>query len=931
MTTEGTPPESSSLSGEGLGWGLSECAASSGQTPPPSPPLKGRGEKLPWATAWRIARRDLSARFRGLRLLLVCLFLGTGALAAIGTLTGSIQSELAARGASILGGDIEAEVWQRGPTAEEASAFAALGKVSSGTRMQAMATAGPQNDELAAPIALKAVDTSYPLVGALRLKDGRMVGAPPPGTVWLAEGAAERLGVARGDTVRIGGQPLTLGGIVAEEPDALSEGFALGAVAIVRDDFPARAGLTAPGAMYRTKLRVALHPGIEPAQAVKQLQARFPDAGLRLRTRDKAAPGAERFIENMGQFLVLVGLAALAIAGIGIGGGVSSYLDARRASIATLKVLGASSGDIARIYLLQIAAAALVGSVAGLAAGVLVTPLLASALGKLLPVSAGLVLDPAALARAAAYGLLVALVFAAPPLLRARQFPAMALMRARVAPLALPLRAMLAPVGLGLAAIIGLALASASDIRLTAGFLGGTAALLALLAGLGWAIRHVAARLPRPASPLLRIALSNIHRPGAQTGALVTALGFGLSAFVLLAVIETSLSANIARRVPARAPDYFVLDVPRAQLAEFEQAVHQTVPGAAIRAVPALRGAILAYGPQGRMMRVADLKAIPENAWALRGERGLTYADQVPEGNSLTEGQWWPKGYTGTPLVSVDEKLRDALDLRLGDSITISLLGVERTAKIASFRRIDWDSMGFNYVLVFSPNAIQDAPHNLAATIYLPSPSGERPEAGPGVGTVADATNPNPTQFRVGLPPAVQVQSGGLDDPKLLKGRGNLLRRLVRAFPASSVIETGALLRDAHALLNQMSVAILAAASVTVLAGIAVLLGAIAAARASRLYDTVILRVLGASRSQLLALQLAEYGLLVAVLAGVALALGSVIGWLVIVQLFDFDWLPDWPQVLAVLGAGLSLVLGFALAGSLPLLRAKPAQALRDL
>ena len=840
---------------------------------------------LPWSVAWRIARRDLSARFRGLRLLLVCLFLGTGALAAIGTLTGSIESELSSRGSSILGGDIEAEVWQRGPTPAEASAFAALGKVSSGTRMQAMAPAGPQNDELAAPIALKAVDASYPLVGALRLKDGRAVGAPPPGSLWLAEGAAERLGVKPGDTVRIGGQPLKVGGIVAEEPDALSEGFALGAVAIVRDSFPASAGLTAPGAMYRSKLRVALRPGLDPAAEVKRLQGRFPEAGLRLRTRDKAAPGAERFIENMGQFLVLVGLAALAIAGIGIGGGVASYLDARRASIATLKVLGASSGDIARIYLLQIAAAALVGSVAGLAAGVLVTPLLASALGKLLPVSAGLVLDPAALARAAAYGLLVAMVFAAPPLLRARQFPAMALMRARVAPLALPWRAMLAPVGLGLAAIIGLALASAADMRLTAGFLGGTAALLALLALLGWAIRRLAAHLPSPKSPLLRLALANVHRPGAQTGALVTALGFGLSAFVLLAVIETSLSANIARKVPARAPDYFVLDVPRDRLAEFESAVHQTVPGAAIRSVPALRGAILAYGPEGRMTRVADLKAIPENAWALRGERGLTYADAVPEGNSLVEGEWWPKLYTGTPLVSVDEKLRDALDLKLGDIITISLLGVERSAKIASFRRIDWDSMGFNYVLVFSPNAISDAPHNLAATIDIPPGS----------------------------------------------AKAGLLRRLVRAFPASSVIETGAILRDARALLNQMSVAILSAASVTVLAGIAVLLGAIAAARASRLYDTVILRVLGASRGQLLALQFAEYGLLAVVLAGVAMALGSAIGWLVIVQLFDFDWLPDWREVFAVLGAGLALVLGFALAGSLPLLRAKPAQALRDL
>jgi putative ABC transport system permease protein len=837
--------------------------------------------RLSWTAAWRIARRDLSARFRGLRLLLVCLFLGTGALAAIGSLTGSIERELAARGSTILGGDIEAEVWQRGATPEELRALAALGTLSVGTRMQAMASAGG-ND---APVALKAVDARWPLVGRLELKDGRKVGAPPPGGVWLAEGAAERLGVAPGATIVIGGQPLTVAGIIAVEPDTLSEGFALGASAIVGAEVPTRAGLTAPGAMYRTKLRVLLNPGLSPEAAVERLQERFPDSGFRFRTRDRASPGAERFVENMGQFLILVGLAALAIAGIGIGGGVASYLEARRGSIATLKVLGATSGDIARIYLLQIAAAAGMGSLAGLAVGALATPLLGGALQGLLPVAPGFQLDAWALLRAALFGMLVALVFAAAPLLRARQFPAMALMRARVAPLAVTTRALAWPVGLGLAGIVALALAIAAQWQMTLGFLAGAAAVLGLLWGLGWAIRHLALRLPAPRSPLLRMALAYLHRPGAQTGALVTALGFGLAAFVLLAAIETSLSANIARQVPAKAPDYFVLDVPRDGLARFEQVVREAAPGAEITAVPAMRGAILAYGPQGAMTRVADLETIPEGAWALRGERGITYAATVPEGSTVTEGKWWPKDHAGEPLVSVDERLADAIGLKVGDRITIGLLGVERSATIANLRRIDWDTLGFNYVLVFSPNAIADAPHNLAATVDLP----------PG-----------------------QRQSG-------------LLGRLVRAFPASSVIETGGLLRDARALLTQMSVAILAAASVTVLAGIAVLLGAIAAARAARIYDTVILRVLGASRRQLLLLQVAEYGLLAAILAVVALALGSAIGWVVVVEIFEFDWLPDWPTVLAVLGGGLLLVVAFALAGSLALLRAKPAQALREL
>ena len=836
---------------------------------------------LSWGVAWRIARRDLSTRFRGLRLLLVCLFLGVGAIAAIGTLTGSIERELASRGRAILGGDIEATVWQRLPSAEERAAFEALGTVSSGTRMQAMAIAG----DISVPVELKAVDSRWPLVGRLTLRDGQEVGAPAENAAWLSAGALERLGLKPGETFTIGGQRLSVGGIIADEPDRLSEGFALGPAIIVAESLPARAGLLAPGAMFRSKTRIALKPGADAEALAQDLEKRHAESGLQWRSRDKAAPGAERFVERMGEFLVLVGLAALIIAGIGIGGGVSSYLEARRGSIATLKVLGAASGDIARIYMLQIAAAALVGSLAGLVAGVLVTPLLGKALEGLLPVNPGFVLDGAALVRASAYGVLVAFVFATPPLLLARAFPAMALMRARVAPLALARRTLLLPVGLGLTAITLLALGTAAQPLVTFLFLAGAAAMLGLLGLLGLAIRKLAARAPRPSHPLLRAGLANLHRPGAQTGELVTALGFGLSAFVLLAALQTTLEANITARVPSRAPDYFVLDVPRDRLGAFESMVKESAPAARIRAVPALRGTILAYGPAQHMIRVADLKEIPDNAWALRGERGLTYADTLPEGNSLTEGRWWPGGYSGEPLVSVDEELREALDLKIGDRITIGVLGVERSARIANFRRIDWDSLGFNYVFVFSPNTLADAPHNLAATIDLPP--GARQEG--------------------------------------------LLRRLSRAFPSSSVIEVGGLLTQARALLSQMSTAILAAASVAVLAGLAVLLGAIAAARASRLYDNVILRVLGASRRQLLLLQLAEYGLLASVLALVALVLGGAMAWIVTVEMFAFEWLPDWPRVLAVLLAGIAIVIAAALAGSLPLLRAKPAQALREL
>ena len=836
---------------------------------------------LSWSAAWAIARRDLHRQFRGLRLLLVCLFLGVGALAAIGSLTSAIRSELDGQGQVILGGDFEVEVYQRLLNAEEEAFLARYGELSPGYRMQAMVTAG----EAASPVELKAVADNWPLYGALTLADGSTAGAPPAGQAWIAQGVADRLAIGPGDSFTLGTTPLTVAGIIGEEPDRLSEGFTLGQTVIVGFDVPERAGLTQPGAMYESKTRVRFTGNHDPEQLEEDLMEAFPENGLDTRTRERASPGAERFVSRMGEFLTLVGLAALVIAGIGIGGGVASYLDARRASIATLKILGATSADIARIYTLQIGAAALAGSLAGLVAGVMVTPLLASALGSLLPVDSSLTVDPLALLRALAFGLLVALVFAAPPVLRARAFPAMTLMRERVAPVAGGWRAAIVPVGLGLAGIAALALVGSPTPLLSAGFLAGAAVLLGLLALLGRGIRQAARRAPRPSSPIVRAALANMHRPGAATGALVTALGFGLAAFVLLAAVQTSLTNNIQRSVPAIAPDYFVLDLPKARLGEFMDMVESAAPGAEIMSTPTLRGSVIAYGPEDNPTIVAEQEELPEGAWGLRGERGLTYSADVPPGNVVTRGEWWPAVYRGEPLVSIDEELAEAAGLKLGDIITVSVLGVQKTARIASMRRLDWESMGFNYVFVFSPNALADAPHNVAATVSFPE----------------GATPPG------------------------------LLRDLARTFPSSSVIEVGPILTEARSILDQVSLAILAAASVAVLAGIAVLLGAIAAARAARTYDTVILRVLGASRGQLLGLQFAEFGLLAGVLALVALVLGTGLAWGVITQLFEFDWLPDWPRILMVLGAGLVLVLVFALAASLPVLRARPAQTLRSL
>jgi putative ABC transport system permease protein len=349
---------------------------------------------------------------------------------------------------------------------------------------------------------------------------------------------------------------------------------------------------------------------------------------------------------------------------------------------------------------------------------------------------------------------------------------------------------------------------------------------------------------------------------------------------VLLAGIRTSIDAAVAATIPARAPALFALDVPPPREAAFRATVARVEPRAVVKTVPLMRGTITGY----RDVRVADLKQLPEGAWALRGERGLTYAATLPEGSSLTAGRWWPQGYRGTPLVSVDERLAKALDLKLGDRLTVALLGVERSAKVASFRRIEWDTLGFNFVMVFSPNAIQDAPHNLAATIDMP----------PG-------------------------------------REGAVIRALLAPFPSVSVVEVRGVLAQVQGIVGQVAAAIAAAAGVAVAAGIAVLIGAIAAAREARTYDAVVLRMLGATRGQLLAGQLIEYALLGSVLALVALALGLGGSWYVVTQLFDFPFAPDMAVVLTTLLVGLGTVVAIGLAGAWPILSVRPARALRQL
>lgn len=833
---------------------------------------------LSLASLWRIARRDLSARIRGLRLLAVCLFLGVATLAAIGSLTASITEELSRRGQTILGGDVEIGIAQREASEAELKAFAAVGTVSETVRLRAMAIGPEGSDSVLAE--LKSVDNFYPLYGKFLLQGGKVASAPARGEIYIGEALADRFNLRVGGAVRFGETSFKVSGIIAEEPDRLGEGFTLGPVAIVSPASLADTKLIQPGSMFESKYRIKLPSSADPETVAKALEQQFPSAGWDITDRSNGAPGTRRFIERMGQFLTLVGLAALVIAGIGVGNGVGSYLESKRAGIATLKVTGADSGIIFRIYMMQIFAVAIAAIVVGLAVGSVMPMAIGWVAGDILPVAPGFTLHPLPLVISAIYGLLIAFAFALPPLARARTVPAAGLYRSVVEGSSRVDRRTAIWVTASIAAIVALAVGTAREPIFSLGFIGAAFALLALLALIAWGMRAIALRLPRPKAPMPRLALANLHRPGSHTQALVIALGLGLTLFVTLAAIQTSINNEIRNSVPERAPSFFALDIPRERTAEFETMVRKEAPAAEINLIPSLRGTIVEFGGQ----RVDQLEELPEGAWVLNGDRGLTYSPNVPEGSEVIAGEWWPADYKGPALVSLDVRVAESLGISVGDSLTVSVLGVEIPTKIASLREVKWENFGLNYALVFSPGTFDAAPHSMVATLTVPA-----------------------------------------------EAERALAKSIPPAFPSSSLIEVGEVVNQVTVLLQQMAQAIAAAASIAILAGIAVLVGAIAAARQSRVYDSVIMKLLGATRRQILGAQALEYAILAVVLGLVALSLGLGAGWYVIVQIFDFTFAPD-PATLAwtlIGGAGLTFALGML--GSLPILAARPAEALRSL
>ena len=835
---------------------------------------------MSWGVASRLARRELRGGVRGFRIFLACLALGVAAIAGVGSVRTAIQTGLAQQGAVLLGGDAKAQFTYRFANDEERAWLDGIAEqVSAVTDFRSMAVVERNGEAERALTQVKSVDDAYPLTGQVRLEpDIPLAQAIAGDGAVMAPVLADRLGLQPGDSFKLGSKSYTLTARLVVEPDGMTDGFGLGPRTLLRTEALDGSGLLGPGTLFESEYRLRLPPGTDLDAIKAEAEARYREAGIRWRDSRRASPGVERFVNRLGSFLVLVGLSGLAVGGVGISAAVNAYLARKTGVIATLKTLGAGRATIFQTYFLQIAALSVLGIGIGLVLGAGVPLVFAPWIVSALPIPAVFTLYPAPLAEAAIYGALTALLFTLWPLARTEDVRAATLFRdALDSSRLLPAPRYLLATAVLLAVLLATAIAFSDTLWLTVWTAAGIAGALVLLVLAAWAIRWLARRLAPAARgrPVLRWALGAIGGTREGASSVVLSLGLGLSVLAAVGQIDGNLRRSIAQDLPDRAPSYFFVDIQQDQIDGFTSRLEGDPAVHRVESAPMLRGVIT---------RINDRPAeeVAGNHWVVRGDRGLTYAAAKPERTTVTEGAWWPADYDGPPQMSFAAEEAQELGLKLGDTVTVNILGRDITATITSFRAVDFSNAGIGFVMSMNPAALEGAPHSFIATVY----ADEAAEAA-------------------------------------------ILRDLANAYPNITAIRVRDAVDRVSEILKTIAAATRWGAAATLLTGFLVLIGAAAAGEQARTYEAAVLKTLGASRPQVLRSFALRSALLGGAAGAVAIGAGILGGWAVMRFVMEAEFGVIWSSALGVVAGGVVATLLAGLAFAWRPLAARPAQVLR--
>jgi putative ABC transport system permease protein len=816
--------------------------------------------------ALRMARRETRGSWRHVGVAFACIALGVAALTGVAGFAATLHRTLGREAKALLGGDVELRSARPLAPAEAAALARAAGPAGAVTRIHelvGMARAAEGGASLL--VELKAVEPAYPLYGRLETEPAR-----PLADLLRDDGALvqdtllPRLGLRVGDHLWIGAGRFAIRGVIRREPDRSASMFTLGPRVLIAADALPKTALVQFGSRVRYRALARLPDGSEAADVRAALLREVPDVAIRVTAYEEAQPGLRRFFDQLTTYLGLVGLVSLLVGGIGVAASVRTFVERKRTTIAILKCLGADSRQLLATYLVQALALGGIGSLAGAALGVGVTALLVPLLGGFLPFEVAARVEPLAALRGIATGLLATLLCVLWPLRRVRTVPPALILRERVeAAPARGARPWLASLPV-VAGLVLLAFWQAGSPKVGAIFVGAAGGALALLALTARGLTSVTRRLPRLPSLAWRQGVGALHRPGSQTTGIVVALGVGVMLVVAVALLERSLGRWFELERRGETPSFFFVDVQPDQAEPFARTVREAEPTARPELVPVVRGRLVAIGdrPVGR-----EHTENREDAWRYTREYVLTYAASPPATNTLTRGRWWTaEEAQARPRISVEEEAARSFGVGIGGTLAFDIQGVRIEAEVMSLRRVDWRTLSANFFVIFSQGALDGAPLAYVATARVP-PATE---------------------------PAVQDA-------------------VVRAFPNVTAIPVRDIMERASVVMDQIAIAVRVIALFVIGAGVVVLASALAASRYQRLYESALLRTLGASRTVVARAFAVEYACLGATAGVGGSLLALVLAWIVLRFILQVPWtFEPAPLALGLVGSVvLALAVGF--------------------
>ena len=812
-----------------------------------------------WGLAWKLARRELRAGLKGFRIFLGCLGIGVAAIAGIGTISVSVTTGLNSQAKSLLGGDIDLRSHNHA-TSPEQDRYLIANSVALSKTQELRAMASPVHTQkskvrVRSLIELKGVDEAYPLSGKMELSPNigldlalRQEGDGSFGVV-VDDNLLKRLGLQVGGKVKVGEAIFKINATIKREPDRAASVLSFGPRLMASTAALEASQLVQPGSQVHFHTRVLLAPETNNKKWREALGNKFEQAGWRVRAPDEAAPGVRRFIERMTLFLSFVGLTALLVGGIGVTNAVGGFLESKTTTIAAFKCIGAPVALVFKIYLLQVMSLGSLGIGIGLLFGSAVPTIGLLALAEQMPVAPDIRFYPTPLLMATAFGLVTTLTFTLWPLGRAMEVPAATLFRDGIQPARIkPGRSTIIGTVVGMMALAALTIFSSSDLYFAYWFVGGSLLTVILLRCGASLLVGLAARVPKPKSAELRLAIANIHRPGSNAHSIILSLGLGLSILVAVALIEANLTHQVSERLPEQAPAFFFIDIQPGQVTEFDNIIMGVEGAKGFKRMPSLRGRIVKIDG----VAVEDVTIAKESQWAINGDRALTSSAMPTEGSKIIKGKWWPENYSGPPVISLDSKLAKGFGIDIGDTLTLNVLGREIEGTITSLREIDWRSLRFDFAIIFAPGPLEGAPHTHIAAVQVPAEVEEVLE--------------NAVSMRFANITSIRVREA-------LEAASNILKGIAGAISGTSMV--------------------------TIVAGGLVLAGVIAAGQRRRIYDSVIFKVHGATRIRLLKAYTFEYSILGIATGIIASAIGTFTAWAVIVFLMRVSWI-FLPQVVAV-------------------------------